>query len=119
MSSIVPLPRREFIGLGPLALLGLAWASPAGAASAAAPAASGQPTLVHTGELMQAKPNGEPTGSRVWTLHKTEHSRTNLVEMRGELGRHFHPDAEHSLYVIRGEVEVEAGELKTTLKAGD
>src|SRR5437879_5123043 len=97
---VSPLPRREFIGLAPAALAGLALASaPDTIAAEAAPL---HPFLVHTADLMETKPNGDPVHSRVWTLHKTDRSRTNLVEMRGELGRHFHPDAEHSLYVIKG-----------------
>ena len=39
--------------------------------------------------------------------------------MRGEAGEHIHPDAEHSLYVISGEVRVRSGDLETTLRAGD
>ena len=46
-------------------------------------------------------------------------SRTNLVEMRGEAREHIHPDAEHSLYVISGELTVHAGDLETKLQAGD
>ena len=39
--------------------------------------------------------------------------------MRGDAGEHIHPDAEHSLYVISGEVMVKAGGMETTLRAGD
>jgi len=55
----------------------------------------------------------------VWRLHQSATSRTNLVEMRGEAGEHIHPDAEHSLYVISGELMVRAGGVETTLRAGD
>ena len=39
--------------------------------------------------------------------------------MRGEAREHIHPDAEHSLYVISGELTVHAGDLETKLQAGD
>ena len=77
------------------------------------------PTLVRTRELMAREPNPSSTAGHVWRLHQSATSRTNLVEMRGVAGEHIHPDAEHSLYVISGEVMVHAGDLETTLQAGD
>jgi quercetin dioxygenase-like cupin family protein len=89
------------------------------AADAPAPAGPTAPTLVRTRELMEREPNPSTTTGHLWRLHQSATSRTNLVEMRGEAGEHFHPDAEHSLYVISGEVMVRAGDLETTLRAGD
>jgi quercetin dioxygenase-like cupin family protein len=89
------------------------------AADAPAPAREAAPTLVRTRELMAREPNPSVTAGRVWRLHQSATSRTNLVEMCGEAGEHIHPDAEHSLYVISGEVTVHAGDLETTLQAGD
>jgi quercetin dioxygenase-like cupin family protein len=77
------------------------------------------PTLVRTRELIAREPNPSTTSGHVWRLHQSATSRTNLVEMRGEAGEHIHPDAEHSLYVISGEVMVHADELETTLQTGD
>jgi len=77
------------------------------------------PTIVRTRELMAREPNPGTTASHVWRLHQSAISRTNLVEMRGEAGEHVHPDAEHSLYVIGGDVKVRAGDLETTLRVGD
>ena len=88
------------------------------AADAPAPRAAA-PTIVRTRELMAREPNPSTATGHVWRLHQSATSRTNLVEMRGEAGEHTHPDAEHSLYVISGEVKVRAGELETTLHAGD
>src|SRR5215471_12747276 len=81
------------------------------------PSATG-PTIVRTQELMAREPNPSRTQGYVWRLHQTATSRTNLVEMRGEAGEHIHPDAEHSLYVISGEVMVRTGDMETTLHAG-
>lgn len=88
-------------------------------ADAAAPATAGAPTIVRTRDLMAREPNPSATGGHVWRLHQSATSRTNLVEMRGEAGEHIHPDAEHSLYVISGELMVRAGGVETTLRAGD
>jgi quercetin dioxygenase-like cupin family protein len=111
-----PVSRRGFCSAAALAGLG---ATPFAQAAEPAEPAETKPILVHTPELAGRPPDGQATGSRLWTLHKTAQSRTNLVEMRGEVGLHKHPDAAHSLYVIRGEVEVVAGDLKTTLQPGD
>src|SRR5438309_1582649 len=75
------------------------------AESPASPTAAA-PTIVRTRELMAREPNPSTTTGHVWRLHQSATSRTNLVEMRGEAGEHIHPDAEHSLYVISGEVKV-------------
>jgi quercetin dioxygenase-like cupin family protein len=99
----------------------LALALPPALQAAAAPSAGTAvgPTIVRTRELMASEPNTSTTAGHVWRLHQSATSRTNLVEMRGEAGEHIHPDAEHSLYIISGEVTVRAGEMETTLRAGD
>ena len=110
------MQRRQFLKHGatfPLAL------SPALIAAETPTAAPGKPTIVRTHELMAREPNPSKTTGYLWPLHQSALSRTNLVEMRGEAGEHIHPDAEHSLYVISGEVTVHAGDLQTTLHAGD
>jgi quercetin dioxygenase-like cupin family protein len=110
-------PRRCFLKrAGTLALV-----LPPALRAANAPTTPGEgiPTLVRTRELMAREPNPSLTDGHVWRLHQSATSRTNLVEMRGVAGEHIHPDAEHSLYVISGEVMVHAGDLETTLHAGD
>ena len=89
------------------------------AADAPVPASAPAPTIIRTRELMAREPNPSTSTGHVWRLHQSATSRTNLVEMRGEASEHIHPDAEHSLYVISGEVLVRAGDLETTLRAGD
>jgi quercetin dioxygenase-like cupin family protein len=89
------------------------------AADDAVASTAAEPTIVRTWELMAREPNPSANSGHVWRLHQSATSRTNLVEMRGDAGEHIHPDAEHSLYVISGEVVVRAGKLETTLRAGD
>jgi quercetin dioxygenase-like cupin family protein len=43
----------------------------------------------------------------------------NYVEVAGKSGMHFHPDADHKLYVLEGEVVVIAGTNSNTAIAGD
>ncbi len=55
----------------------------------------------------------------LWTLKKTDIFRINLVKMQGEGKKHIHPDAEHTILVIEGEINAEIGEKKMLLKKGD
>jgi quercetin dioxygenase-like cupin family protein len=88
------------------------------AAETPGPVALATPTIIRTRELMAREP-APANGSHVWRLHQSASSRTNLVRMSGEAGEHIHPDAEHSLYVLSGEVTVRAGGTETVLNAGD
>jgi mannose-6-phosphate isomerase-like protein (cupin superfamily) len=104
-------PRRQFLKTATLLALG----GPPLLHAADKPASGKpKPTVMRTAELMQQQPN-----QGLWNLHQSATSRTNLVQMRGQSIKHIHPDAEHSLYVISGEltalVEAEAFELR----AGD
>ena len=77
-------------------------------------AKAAKPTIVRTHELMQREAD-----KHLWTLHQSTTSRTNLVQMTGPGTRHLHPDAEHSLYVISGEVKATVGTEEFTLGPGD
>jgi quercetin dioxygenase-like cupin family protein len=112
-----PIHRRRFLKQS--GVFAAALPQSLNAADAPTPARAAEPTIVRTRELMAREPNPNPVGGHVWRLHQSATSRTNLVEMRGEAGEHIHPDAEHSLYVISGEVTVRAGGLETTLRPGD
>jgi quercetin dioxygenase-like cupin family protein len=112
-----PIRRRNF--LKSAGVLAFTLPPVLDAANAPAPDRALVPTLVRTHELMTSEPNKSSTLGHVWKLHQSATSRTNLVEMRGNVDEHIHPDAEHSLYVISGELSVHAGDLKTSLRAGD
>ncbi len=57
-------------------------------------------------EIISKKADIEGKNVRVWNIRKTVQIRINLVEMTGELSKHKHPDADHSLIVLEGEVKV-------------
>lgn len=59
------------------------------------------------------------TAKSLWTLKKTDIFRINLVKMEGEGKMHEHPDAEHTILVIEGEINAEIGGKKMVLKKGD
>jgi quercetin dioxygenase-like cupin family protein len=70
-------------------------------------------------EVMRRKPDTESANVRVWTLHKGDRSRTNLVEMKGELSYHRHPDAAHTLAVLEGRLCAWHGTKVVVLEHGD
>ena len=43
----------------------------------------------------------------------------NYVEVAGRTGMHFHPDGDHRLYVLEGQLLVLAGTNTTTANVGD
>jgi quercetin dioxygenase-like cupin family protein len=43
----------------------------------------------------------------------------NYFEVTGRTGLHFHPDADHRLYVLEGKVVITAGQNTNTAVAGD
>lgn len=70
-------------------------------------------------DLIQEKPDIEGANVKVWNIKKTDLIRVNLVEMSGELTLHKHPDAEHSLLVLKGGVEVLVNDSIVTMTEGD
>jgi quercetin dioxygenase-like cupin family protein len=76
-------------------------------------------TIIHSKELLGEKIKDEDSVVRVWNLKKDSTIRINLVEMRGELSKHMHPDADHSLIVIKGKVKVLVGNKISILEQGD
>lgn len=70
-------------------------------------------------QLAQSAPDISTDNVKVWTLKKDQTIRVNLVEMKGELTRHLHPDADHSLMVVKGKVKAEVGDRVEVLGQGD
>jgi quercetin dioxygenase-like cupin family protein len=75
--------------------------------------------LVRQRELYNAPPGIQGKNVRVWNIRQDNVIRINLVEMSGELGLHQHPDAEHSLLLLEGQVRVQIDGDNVTLNQGD
>ena len=60
----------------------------------------------------------DPSGS-LWTFKKTEILRINVVKMEGESKLHKHPDADHTVLVIKGRIQAEVDGKNIKLKKGD
>jgi mannose-6-phosphate isomerase-like protein (cupin superfamily) len=75
--------------------------------------------ILRRADVMSRPPDIDAPNVRVWTMRRTVQSRTNLVEMKGKLSYHQHPDADHTLLVLEGEVCAWYGRKVTRLVPGD
>lgn len=81
---------------------------------------TGATSIVKTQKSIMAGPPGwNDPSDRGWTLVKTAEKRVNLVEMLSDLKNHSHPDADHSLILLRGSARVVTPTEDRILKPGD
>jgi quercetin dioxygenase-like cupin family protein len=79
----------------------------------------GNAVIIHRSDVIHDRSTNNSGPMRLWPLHSTPEARMNYVEVAGRSGLHFHPDADHKLYVLEGRVVVTAGTNTTTAVAGD
>jgi quercetin dioxygenase-like cupin family protein len=79
----------------------------------------GTATIVHRADVIRDRGTNGSGPMRLWPLYSTAESRMNYVEVIGRSGLHFHPDADHKLYVLEGSVVVTAGTNAITAVVGD
>ena len=79
----------------------------------------GTATLIHRADVIRDRGTNSGATMRLWPLHATAESRMNYVEVTGRSSLHFHPDADHKLYVLEGKVAVTAGTNTTIATVGD
>ena len=74
---------------------------------------AGEATILHKSDVMQ------PAGKHLWNLYSSPEARMNYFEVTSRAGLHFHPDADHRLYVLEGELLLTCGTNTTLAKPGD
>ena len=79
----------------------------------------GTATIIHRSDVVRNRESNGAASMRLWPLHATAEARMNYVEVSGKTGLHFHPDADHKLYVLEGRVVVTAGTNTTIATVGD
>jgi quercetin dioxygenase-like cupin family protein len=79
----------------------------------------GTATIIHRSDVIRDRSTNSSGPMRLWPLYSNSESRMNYVEVTGRSGLHFHPDADHKLYVLEGKVVVTAGTNTMTAAAGD
>lgn len=72
------------------------------------------PTVKNIFDTVKANPK-----KGLWNFKKTALHRINVVKMVGESKMHKHPDAEHTILLIKGSMIAEVGGNKIKLKEGD
>ena len=121
MLTIPPTARPRFARL---ILLAVVLVRSATAAEEPTPARhpderDGTATFIHRSDVIRDRGTNASATMRLWPLHATAESRMNYVEVTGRSSLHFHPDADHKLYVLEGKVVVTAGTNTTIATIGD
>ena len=118
------IPHTERLRFDRLILLTVVLAHAATVADEPSPARhpderDGAATLIHRADVIRDRGTNSSATMRLWPLHATAESRMNYVEVTGRSSMHFHPDADHKLYVLEGKVAVTAGTNTTIAAVGD
>jgi len=79
----------------------------------------GNATIIHRSSVIRDRATNSSQAMRLWPLYATAEARMNYVEVAGKSAMHFHPDADHKLYVLEGRVAVTAGTNTNIAIAGD
>src|SRR5262245_46606990 len=73
----------------------------------------GTATILHRADVMRQD------GHHLWSLYSSPEARMNYFEVTGHTPLHFHPDADHRLYVLEGKLALTVGTNQETAGAGD
>jgi quercetin dioxygenase-like cupin family protein len=79
----------------------------------------GTATVIHRADVMGDRGTNALSQKHLWPLYSTPEARMNYFEVTERTGLHFHPDADHRLYVLEGKVVVTAGTNTSTAVPGD
>ncbi len=79
----------------------------------------GAATLIHRGDVLRDRGTTNAASRGLWPLYSTPEVRMNYFEVTGRSGLHFHPDADHRLYVLEGSLLVMVGTNTTNAVVGD
>ena len=80
------------------------------------PPVEGSAQIQHKADVLKDRGLG---GKHLWPLLSTPEARMNYFEVTGRGGLHYHPDADHRLYVLEGTVLVTCGKTTTACGVGD
>jgi|SRR5579872_241766 len=79
----------------------------------------GVATLIHGADILRDRNSTNAPARHLWPLYSSPEARMNYFEVTGRSGLHFHPDADHRLYVLEGTVLVTAGTNTSRATVGD
>ena len=73
----------------------------------------GSATILHRADVVRTD------GRHLWSLYSSPEARMNYFEVVGHTPLHFHPDADHRLYVLEGKLVLTVGTNTQTAGPGD
>ena len=76
----------------------------------------GTATVIHGSEVLRDRGTSE---RHLWPLYSNSDVRLNYFEVTGRSGTHFHPDADHRVYVLEGKLLVTVGTQTINATVGD
>ena len=79
----------------------------------------GTTQILHRADVIRNEIEKGTGPMRLWPLLATPEARMSYVEITGRSSSHYHPDQDHRLYVLEGEVLVTGGTNQSLAKAGD
>jgi mannose-6-phosphate isomerase-like protein (cupin superfamily) len=79
----------------------------------------GTAKIIHRADVVPNSATNSPARGGLWPLYATPEAKLNYFAVTGHTPLHFHPDAEHRLYVLEGKVLVTAGTNTTLASVGD
>lgn len=79
----------------------------------------GAAAILHRADVVRDRDTNSIAAMRLWPLLATPDARMNYVEVAGRSSPHFHPDADHRLYVLEGRVVVHCGTNSSIATVGD
>src|ERR1051325_8616369 len=79
----------------------------------------GTATILRRADIIRDRTTNSSAPMRLWPLFSSKEARMNYVEVAGRSGLHFHPDADHKLYVLEGKLLVIAGTNTIPATSGD
>lgn len=80
------------------------------------PPVEGAAIVQHQAEVLKDRGQGS---KHLWPVLSTPEARINYFEVTGRGALHYHPDADHRLYVLEGKVLVTCGKTTTLCTVGD
>lgn len=82
----------------------------------------GSARIIHRADVIPSQSTNGSTGpvrGGLWPVYSTPEARFNYFAITGKTALHFHPDAEHRLYVLEGHAVVTCGTNVSTVGPGD
>jgi quercetin dioxygenase-like cupin family protein len=80
---------------------------------------TGAAQIIHRADIVPDRSTNAPARGGLFPLFSSSEARLNYFEVTARTPMHFHPDADHRLYVLEGKVVITCGTNTTTNTVGD